>query len=328
MVGNAIWRFTDFRSSFTKAYLKGAGGISWGDVLVPYVASLCTGKSDYEAMRPWQGETWVAKALRVDRVGSPETFRQHLDNLADGHLEEALALVDQANLDLLLRSKSPITPCKTGHVCLDADTTPQDNGKTKKEGVTRTYMPNVFGFAPIFACAGEEGWCINDEFRKGKQHGQKGAPAFLKESIHRLRDLGVVSLLARLDSAFDAAENFLLFRNEEVDFLVKGNPSHMRWPKWQEEAEALPKRAWKSVVWNLRVAYLSREETREGRLLSLFPGVTQGLGTWLHQRGGGGLCIGRLDPDGREVGGGHPHLPKGRRFVRPRDEGSLISLRE
>jgi hypothetical protein len=263
LVGNAIWRFTDFRASFTQAYLKGTGGIPWGDVLIPYVASLCTGKSDYEALRPWQGESWVAKALRVDRVGSPETVRQHLDNLADGHLKEALALVGQANLDLLRRSNAPITPCKTGHVCLDVDTTPQDNGKTKKEGVTRTYMPDVFGFAPIFACAGEEGWCINDEFRIGKQHGQKGAPAFLKESIQRLRDLGVASILARLDSAFDAAENFLLFREEGVDFLVKGNPSHMRWPKWQEEAEALPKNAWKSVGRNLRVAYLSREETRE-----------------------------------------------------------------
>lgn len=263
LVGNALWRFTDFRASFSTAYSKAANGIQWGDVLVAYVASLCTGKSDYEALRPWQGKAWVAKALRVDRVASPETVRQHLDNLADGYLEEALGLVGQANLELLRRSKATITPCSTGHVCLDVDTTPQDNGKTKKEGVTRTYMPDVFGFAPAFACAGEEGWCINDEFRTGKQHGQKGAPAFLRESLHRLQDLGVKDILVRMDSAFDAAENFLLFQKEGADFLVKGNPSHMRWANWKEEAMALPKKAWKRIGRNLRVAYLSREEARD-----------------------------------------------------------------
>ena len=64
LVGNALGRFTDFLSAFTAAFLKGTGGILWGDVLLPYVASLATGKSDYEALRPWQGKPWVAKALR------------------------------------------------------------------------------------------------------------------------------------------------------------------------------------------------------------------------------------------------------------------------
>jgi hypothetical protein len=92
LVGNALCRYTDFRSTFTRTFHKGRGGIAWGDVLTPYVASLATGKSDFEALRPWFGQTWVAKALRVDRVASPETLRQHLDNLADGHLEEALRM--------------------------------------------------------------------------------------------------------------------------------------------------------------------------------------------------------------------------------------------
>ena len=85
-----MFRYTDFRSAFTRTFHKGRGGIAWGDVLTPYVASLATGKSDFEALRPWFGQAWVAKALRIDRVASPETLRQHLDNLADGHLEEAL----------------------------------------------------------------------------------------------------------------------------------------------------------------------------------------------------------------------------------------------
>ena len=55
LVGNALFRYTDFRSTFTQTFHKGRGGIAWGDVLTPYVASLATGKSDFEALRPWFG---------------------------------------------------------------------------------------------------------------------------------------------------------------------------------------------------------------------------------------------------------------------------------
>jgi hypothetical protein len=190
LVGNALFRYTDFRSTITRTFHKGRGGIAWGDVLTPYVASLTTGKSDFEALRPWFSQAWVAKALRIDRVASPETLRQHLDNLADGHNDEALRRVRQASPDLILRSGASITPCSTGHVCLDGDTTPQDNGKTRKEGVSRTHMPDIFGFAPMFVFAGVEGCCLREEFRRGKQHGQNGATAVLRGAIQDLRSLG------------------------------------------------------------------------------------------------------------------------------------------
>jgi len=31
--------------------------------------------------------------------------------------------------------------------------------------VSLSYMPDVFGFAPMFVFAGVEGWCIREEFR-------------------------------------------------------------------------------------------------------------------------------------------------------------------
>jgi hypothetical protein len=195
-------------------------------------------------------------------MASPETLRQHLDNLADGHLDEALRMVHQAGLDLIRRSEASITPCSTGHVCLDGDTTPQDNSKTKKEGVSRTYMPEVFGFAPMFVFAGVEGRCIREEFRPGKQHGQNGATASLRCAIQDLRTLDVQMILVRLDSAFDAAENDAMAQTEGVDFLVKRNPGHVRW-HWLAEAEALTGRAWTRTGRNRRETYLSRLETRE-----------------------------------------------------------------
>ena len=81
LLGNLLERHTDFRSSFTAAFTKRRDGIPWGDVLLTSVASLATGKSDFEAIRPWHGKTWVGKALRISAVASPETVRQHLDNL-------------------------------------------------------------------------------------------------------------------------------------------------------------------------------------------------------------------------------------------------------
>lgn len=152
-------------------------------MLLTYVASLAIGKSDLEAIRPWHGKIWVGKALRISTVASPETVRHHLDNLADGDSPEALARAGQASLDLLARANAPFTWCPCGHVPLDVDTTPQQNGKTRKEGVSRTYMPGVDGFCPIFAFAGMEGWCINEAFRPGKQHSQKEAPDFLRTSF-------------------------------------------------------------------------------------------------------------------------------------------------
>ena len=262
LLGNLLERHTDFRSSFTAAFTKRRDGIPWGDVLLTYVASLATGKSDFEAIRPWHGKTWVGKALRISAVASPETVRQHLDNLADGHSHEALTLAGQASLDLLTRGKAPFTRCSSGHVPMDVDTTPQENGKTRKEGVSRTYMPGVDGFCPIFAFAGMEGWCINEAFRPGKQHSQKGAPDFLRTSIRRLKSLGIEGILTRMDAAFDASENYVLLREEGSDFLIKGNLAHLRWDGWQAEAQALPKQAWKRIGRNRRVAYLSRFETR------------------------------------------------------------------
>ena len=126
---------------------------------------------------------------------APEILRQHLDNLADGHSHEALALAGQASLDLLARANAPFTRCSSGHVPLVVDTSPQENGMTRKEGVLHTYMPGVDGFCPIFAFAGMEGWCINERFRPGKPHSQKGLPDFLYTAIRRLKTLGIAGIL-------------------------------------------------------------------------------------------------------------------------------------
>ncbi len=75
-----------FQAAFNRRIAKGPGGIPFGDVLIPGLAMLCTGKSDFEAVRALQGTSWAKEALQVSRLASPETLRQNLDQLSDGFL--------------------------------------------------------------------------------------------------------------------------------------------------------------------------------------------------------------------------------------------------
>ena len=76
LLGNLLERCTNFRSSFTAAFTKRRDGIPWGDVLVAYVASLVTGKSDFEALRPWQRlGTLAYNALRLLGILGKHVFR-------------------------------------------------------------------------------------------------------------------------------------------------------------------------------------------------------------------------------------------------------------
>ncbi len=83
LLGNLLERHTDFRTSFTTAFTKRRDGIPWGDVLLTYVASLATGKSDFEAIPP--ATQCVAGDLR-----SP-LARENLGGQGAAHLDRGLA---------------------------------------------------------------------------------------------------------------------------------------------------------------------------------------------------------------------------------------------
>lgn len=266
LVGALLKRFTAFQTTFNGRFTKGPGGIPFGDVLIPGLAMLCTGKSDFEAVRVLRGSSWAPKALQVGQIVSPETLRQNLDLLGDQFLPVCREIIETAMLDLLRNTGLKPSPLWTGHVALDIDTSPQDNSKTKKQGVGRTYK-GCDGYCPILAYAGLEGFLIGSEFRTGTQHSQKGAPAFIRPQIQRLRDLGIDRVLVRLDSGFDAADTMLAIQAEAADFVISVNPRGEDGQQWLEQAMALPKSAWTRLkdTRNLRIAYLERVETRRNK---------------------------------------------------------------
>jgi hypothetical protein len=170
-------------------------------------------------------------------------------------LDEALTILRECSAALVASSASTITSCfehgqgerRRRWVALDIDVSPFDNSNTKKQGVSRTYK-GCDGYAPIFAYLGEEGYLVNVELREGSQHSQKGAPAFIKQSIETARSIvekvyaeadSLPGVLVRLDAGNDDIDNVELCRKAEgVDCLIKRNLRRENVAEWLEIAQA------------------------------------------------------------------------------------------
>ena len=119
---------------------------------------------------------------------------------------------------------------------VDIDVSPMNNSKSKKEGVSRTCR-GIDGFAPMFACMGREGYCVNTELRPGQQHSQSHTPEFLKETIDFCKKSTRDPLLFRLDSGNDAQENMAFFLESGCYFIIKRNLRRENTCAWLESVK-------------------------------------------------------------------------------------------
>jgi len=88
--------------------------------------------------------------------------------------------------------------------------------------VSLTYKKSM-GYSPIIAYLGVEGYNIGAELREGSQHCQNGTAAFLKEVIKQSKKVTNNSVLVRMDSGNDSAENLKVCLDENVEFIIKRN---------------------------------------------------------------------------------------------------------
>lgn len=123
-----------------------------------------------------------------------------LDAQADG----LLALTDELTVALLKNAGAPITPLACGLVPLDIHVFTQDKGKTRKEGVSRTYA-GTDGYAPIAVYLGQEGWCVALELREGTHFSSRETEYTLERSLPRAQALTTAGLLVRWESGFHFA---------------------------------------------------------------------------------------------------------------------------
>ena len=201
LIGQAIKRHTHLKSHVDNSVAR-RHGITHSDVLKSYLGLLCVGKNDFEAINSIDSDFFFQSALDVDEIPSEATLRQRMDRYAT----KFLPIVKKASWDFLKNSRPEFKPLSTGHIPLDADVTPMDNSRTRKEGVSRTYK-GCDGFAPMAVYLGQEGYCIDLELREGKQHCQKGTPDLLANALKHARDITPLPILVRLDGGNDSIEN-------------------------------------------------------------------------------------------------------------------------
>ena len=121
---------------------------------------------------------------------------------------------------------TPITLDGHRYIPLDCGVSPFDNGKTHKEGVSRTYK-GTDGYAPDdVRYLGHERCTLAFELRERKQHRQKGTPPFLVQCLRdaqaiisqRIDGAETPRILIRLDSGNDGSDNIDVIRQEQAEF--------------------------------------------------------------------------------------------------------------
>jgi hypothetical protein len=226
-----------------------APDISHAEVVLSYLGLLAQGDNDYDHIEAVRQDAFFKMALNIEQVPSSATLRQRLDQAAAAESNAQWGHAMNESSDALLRQYAQIQPITIGkqqYVPLDVDVSPMDNSKTKKQGVSRTYK-GVDGYAPNFAYLGHEGYALAIDFREGKQHCQKGTPAFLTDCIQRAKTiLGPkaagespdLKLLLRLDAGNDSTDNMDLAREGQADFLIKRNLRGEKPAEWLAVAKA------------------------------------------------------------------------------------------
>ena len=209
--------------------------ISCADIFATVIGNMCSGNPSYESVREYDDDqSFYQNALGIERFPSAERLRQRLDQAAIEEETKNYELhtnIRDINLSVLQQENARISPLPNGDIPVDCDVTPYDESKSHKEGVSRTYK-GFDGYAPMDAHIGIEGHFINTDFRVGKQHSQNGTPAFLIETIDICNRLTDRTLLFRMDSGNDSAENMGIIMERGHHFIIKRNPRSESKENW------------------------------------------------------------------------------------------------
>ena len=213
------------------AALPVRNGVANSDILRSFVGLQVQGKSDFDAIENFRGDTFFKHALGIKLLPSSPTLRQRMDARAEDMFDFLPPL-----METLLAGARPdygVLPC--GWLPLDVDTFAMDNGNSVKDGVGRTYT-GVEGYCPLAAYLGSHGFCLELALRPGVQHSALETQFNFERVIPMAQRLSAAGpkapILVRLDSGFDSAA---LMREmdsyndngagvPQVAWLIKWNP--------------------------------------------------------------------------------------------------------
>lgn len=256
-------------------------------VAMTYVALLCQGITEFDAVENMRRDAGFAQALGLPSLPSAPTVRQRVEWRGQDWLEPLF----DANARLLTRAKVVPTALASGHVPVDLDVFVMDNSDSKKEGVGYTYM-KVVGYAPLATYIGREGYLLDLSLRDGVQHSAKETEYSLEQTLPLARKLTPLPLLVRMDSGFDSAKLTAELERQAaalgaVDWIVKWNPRKYEVQTDYQRLLADPFCEWtalrtgkRSTLWRMAAGVHHRvcrliEETidRDGQVL-LIPKLT------------------------------------------------------
>ena len=218
-----------------------------------YVGLLAEGRTAFDEIEMFRDDELFREALKLSWVPSSPSLRQRLTE-AEGKLD---CLLTEGNIRFLSGcSISAVGTASGDRIPVDVDVSCQDNSRSHKQGVGRTYR-GYDGFAPIFAYVGTEGHMLLNELRPGTQHCQKGTPAFLTQCLAAVEALQIRRPLFRLDSGNDAVENLRVL-HDRADYLIKRNLRKEPLHEWLATARShgaasnprAGKTVWRGSIWS------------------------------------------------------------------------------
>ena len=176
-------------------------GVANSDILKCYLALLCLGKNDFDAVEAFRGDEFARLALGLGGAPSSPTLRQRLDARASDWFELA-AGINNRLLNLRIGGKDiDFGRLACGYTPIDLDTFVMNNDNTSKELVGRTYA-GVDGYCPLAVYLGTQGYCLELALRPGTQHSVNESEHNLQRVLPMATKLTASALLLRADSGF------------------------------------------------------------------------------------------------------------------------------
>lgn len=197
--------------------------IKYPHVLKSIIGLFAQGRTRFEEMDMVRYDSFFKDSLNLAYVPAKETARLYLEKMIPNKTLID-AEIESSTTQLIKSSKlTAINIEGRQYLPVDTDTSPMDNSKSHKEGVSWTYK-KFDGYHPIFSYIGREGYMINCELREGKQHCQKGTPDFLKKTMDMISKLNIdIPKLYRFDGGNDSKDILSLLENSKQFYIVKRN---------------------------------------------------------------------------------------------------------
>ena len=207
-------------------------------VLKSIIGLFTQGRTRFEEMDMVRNDSFFKESLDLMYVPAKETTRLYLEHMIP---EQAVvdAAIETATIRLLQSARlTPIAIDGRQYIPVDIDTSPLDNSKSHKEGVSRTYK-EFDGYHPIFAYIGQEGYMLNTELREGKQHCQKGTPEFLEHILTLIAKLDLTKpIVFRFDGGNDSKDILKVLEASGHFYIVKRNLRKEQPEYWLAVAQA------------------------------------------------------------------------------------------